>query len=91
MENNEKYMTDEKFYTSNTTYIFAVYGTDKDYINGTNAGNVLTWSNNNITRYQGQLILNGLVVGASVKYKHPIAAVYAISGDGAKTILRTSR
>lgn len=91
MKTNEKYMTNEKFYASNTEYVFAVYGTEKDYLNGTNAGQVMIWGNNNITKYEGQLILNGMAVGASVRYKHPIAAVYAITGSGTKTILSTSR
>ena len=91
MKTNEKYMTDEKFYTSNTEYVFAVYGTEKDYLNGTNTGQVMIWGNNDITKYEGQLILNGMAVGASVRYKHPIAAVYAITGSGTKTILSTSR
>lgn len=91
MKTNEKYMTDEQFNATNTQYVFAVYGTEKDYINGTNAGQVMIWGNNEITKYEGQLILNGMAVGASVRYKHPVAAVYAIAADGKKTILSTSR
>lgn len=91
MRTNEKYMSDEQFNATKTQYVFAVYGTEKNYINGTNAGQMIIWGNNEITKYEGQLILNGMAVGASVRYKHPIAAVYAVGGDGKKTILSTSR
>lgn len=91
METNEKYMSDDEFYASNTEYIFAVYRTEKDLHNGTNIGQVLIFGSNNITKREGKLILYGMAVGASVRYKYPIAAIHATTDSGKKTILDTSR
>lgn len=82
MNTNEKYMTDEQFNTTGTMYIFTVYASKRDADTDTNARNVLEWHNNGLTRHTGQLILNGMTAGATVKYKHPHTVLYAVTAAG---------
>ena len=84
MKDNNKYMTDEQFNTTGTMYVFAVYANRKDTDWQRNAKEVLSWCNNYITRYEGQLLLQGLAAGASVRYKNPHAVLYAVTSDGTR-------
>lgn len=81
MNTNEKYMTDEQFNAvKSTRYVFTIYANRRDADLDKNAHNVLCWCNNDLTRHQGQLILEGIAAGATTKYKHPCAVIYAVTG-----------
>lgn len=91
MKNNEKYMTDEQFAATGTKYIFVAYANQKAFEQNAYTCGLLLWYNNNLTQYEGQLILQGLASGAAIKYTHPVAVLYAQTSDNKQTILSTCR
>lgn len=82
MNNTEKYYTDQEFNEMNICYMFTIYANKKDADTDTNGHNLMAWSNNNLTRYDAQTTLMGMAVAATLKYKHPVAVLYADTPDG---------
>lgn len=84
METNEKFFTDQEFKANKIEYHFTAYPSRRQYQNNETAARVITWCNNDLTRYTAQNILQGIAAGASLKYKHPFAVLYAITQDGTR-------
>lgn len=83
----KKYYTDREFNQNGIFYAFTLYASLQDAHDEKNAQEVMIWNNNDLTRYEAQLVLMGILSGASCKYKQPKATLYAIDRDGQKTCL----
>jgi hypothetical protein len=91
MNNNEKYYTDQQFEQMNICYMFCVYCNKRNADLRINCTNLMPWNNNNLTRETAQNILMGIAAAATIKYKYPVAVLYADTPDGNRIILSSCR
>lgn len=82
MNTNEKFYTDQEFEQMNICYMFCVYCNKRNADLQINCTNLMPWRNNNLTRETAQYILMGIAAAATLKYKHPVAVLYADTPDG---------
>lgn len=87
MNSNEKFYTDQDFEALNICYMFSLYSSRRNADTDTNAANLMHWSNNQLTRDRAHDILTGMAAAATVKYKRPVAVLWADTPNGQRVKL----
>lgn len=76
---DNKFMTDAQFNEGQYKYMFCVYSSRRDYNTRKEPQKTFPWYNNDLTKEEAQKILLGCCIGASTKFKHPVAVLYSFT------------